>query len=316
MSSRRALVRDAIRRAGGVAADTVPLGRSPAPVTTPFATSALVEGDRVRAIAVGAPTPVPGPVGFLDGVQRHAVEGHVGVAPVVRGYVAAAVLERVDGMLRVAALAEEAFLALPLARLGSDARDAFEATGLPLYETGEERPHPLLDLSAAAAVVQARRERVERDVGVDFVARHADARLVVDGGLQAFAGVPGAERLLGVIKSHETQFLAGGDQLTALTLPAGSRSSVFRRGRDVPAAMWTWYLRLHPWPAHAILHGLVRIERAPGHHVVAEADAVSRWILAERAPLAAPDGRWDRLLYPIHEVETFLRARAGRGVGE
>jgi len=42
---------------------------------------------------------------------------------------------------------------------------------------------------------------------------------------------------------------------------------------------------------------------------------VSRWILAERAPLATPDGRWDRLLYPIHEVETFLRARAGRGVG-
>lgn len=315
MSSRRALVRDAIRRAGGVAADTMPLGRTPAPVTTPFATSALVEGDRVRAIAVGPPTLVPGSVGFLDGVQRYAVEGHIGVAPVVRGYVAAAVLERVDGTLRVATLADEEFLALPLARLGPDARAAFEASGLPLHETAEERPHPLLDLSAAAAVVQARREAVEREVGAAFVADHPDARLVVDGGLQAFAGLPGVERMLGVIKSHETQFLTGADQLTALTLPAGTRSSVFRRGRDVPGAMLTWYLRLHPWPAHAILHGLVRIERSPGGDVVAEADAVSRWILAERAPLATPDGRWDRLLYPIHEVETFLRARAGRGVG-
>ncbi len=315
MSSRRALVRDAIRRVGGVAADTVPLGRTPPPVTTPFATSALVEGERLRAIAVGTPTPMPALVGFLDGVQRYAVEGHVGVAPIVRGYVAAAVLERVDQTLRVAALAEEDFLSLPLARLGPDVRAAFERSGLPLYETGEERPHPLLDLSAAAASVQARREVVEREVGTEYAAEHTEARLVVDGGLQAFAGVPGVERMLGVIKSHETQFLSGADQHTALTLAVGERSSVFRRGRDVPGAMLTWYLRLHPWPAHALLHGLVRIERAPGDDVVSEADLVSRWILAERAPLATPDGRWDRLLYPIHEVETFLRARAGRGVG-
>jgi hypothetical protein len=34
--------------------------------------------------------------------------------------------------------------------------------------------------------------------------------------------------------------------------------------------------------------------------------------VSERAPLATPDRRWDRLLYPIHDVETYLRARAPR----
>src|SRR5437870_9647577 len=35
-------------------------------------------------------------------------------------------------------------------------------------------------------------------------------------------------------------------------------------------------------------------------------------LTTERAPLATPDRRWDRLLYPIHDVETYLRARAPR----
>ena len=40
------------------------------------------------------------------------------------------------------------------------------------------------------------------------------------------------------------------------------------------------------------------------------ADLVSGWLLAERAPLALPDGRWDRLLYALNDCEQFLRARA------
>jgi len=34
--------------------------------------------------------------------------------------------------------------------------------------------------------------------------------------------------------------------------------------------------------------------------------------LRERAPVSTPDARWDRLLYPIHDVETYLRSRAPR----
>ena len=41
-------------------------------------------------------------------------------------------------------------------------------------------------------------------------------------------------------------------------------------------------------------------------------DAVSRWLLAETTPLSLPDARWDRLIYPVLDCESFLRARAPR----
>jgi hypothetical protein len=38
------------------------------------------------------------------------------------------------------------------------------------------------------------------------------------------------------------------------------------------------------------------------------ADEISRWIIAEGAPLALPDGRWDKMAYGIRDTEEFLRA--------
>jgi hypothetical protein len=38
------------------------------------------------------------------------------------------------------------------------------------------------------------------------------------------------------------------------------------------------------------------------------ADELSRWLLAESSPLAAPDPRWDRMAYGIRSAEEFLRA--------
>src|SRR5207245_605290 len=62
----------------------------------------------------------------------------------------------------------------------------------------------------------------------------------------------------------------------------------------------------------AALSGLIRLEARADADTVATASALSAWLLRERAPLATPDRRWDRLLYPIHDVETYLRARAPR----
>jgi hypothetical protein len=42
--------------------------------------------------------------------------------------------------------------------------------------------------------------------------------------------------------------------------------------------------------------------------VTARADELSRWLLAECAPLSAPDPRWDRMAYGIRSAEEFLRA--------
>jgi hypothetical protein len=53
----------------------------------------------------------------------------------------------------------------------------------------------------------------------------------------------------------------------------------------------------------------VRVEVAAGHaDITTRADEVSRWILAEGAPVALPDGRWDKMVYGVRDCEEFLRA--------
>jgi hypothetical protein len=270
-----------------------------------------VEHRGIEAVALGAPDAAPDRVGFLDGIQRYAVEGRIGLVPVVRGYVAAAVLQRERGELRVADSEAEEFVVVPLARLEGGQQEALRRTGLELIDCeAAERSHPILDVQLAAKVVEGRREVLERRVARRHLATSGDTWLVVDGSVTDLVDGSDARRVLGVIKSHETQFLEGTDLDVALTLPAQHRTSVFARsGRQ--ATVYTWYLRLWPWEEHELLHGLVRLERVAAPETVTEATPVSRWVLGERAPLAARDGRWDRLLYPIQQVETYLRAQAG-----
>jgi hypothetical protein len=272
-----------------------------------------VEGQRIEPIAVGGPVEPPDGVAFLDGIQRYAVEGRFDVLPVVRGHVAAAVLRREGGTLRVAVEEAEEFLVVPLQRLSAEQRGALDAVGLPIHDSPEsQRSHPILDVQLSAKVVERRRESLETTVAKRYLAADAGGWLVVDGTITTLGEVfEDHPRVLGLIKSHETQFLDGNDLVVALTLPAEHRTSVFARSAGTRATVYTWYLRLWPWDEQELLHGLVRIERPPARDVVTEATRLSGWLLAERAPLSAPDGRWDRLLYPIHQVETYLRAKAG-----
>lgn len=304
-------MREALVRAGGTAARGAVRRFAPQPVARPFARSRVVEGSGVAALPVGPPQRAPDGVGFAGGIQQYVVDGHLGLTPVVRAYVDAAVLERRDGALRCVARAGEEFLVVPEGRLAPPQREALETIGLPVRGSDPgPRPHPLVDLWAASQVVERRRTACEIEAGRAFLAARPGAWLFVDGGVSGLAGTPGAERAVGIVKEHETQFLDGPDLEVALTLPAGSRSSVFARFGG-GAEMHSWYLRLWPWPEEDLLHGLTRVERLASDAAVPEAEMVSRWLLAERAPLSAPDPRWDRLIYPMHEVETFLRAHAG-----
>ena len=282
-------------------------------MASPFGSASYVEGDGIRAIDVGGPAPPPERAAFLDGIQRYAVEGRFGLVPVVRGYVAAAAMRRDGDRLRVADHAAEEFIVVPVERLTPGQRTALEHTGLPLAdcEVGE-RPHPIVDVQLAARVVERRRAELEVALATARLTSEPDCWLVVDGALAGPAHVlDEGPRVLGLIKSHETQYLDGPDLEVAVTLPPGHRSSVFARRVGKRDPVYTWYLRLWPWEERELLHGLVRIERPATDAALAEATAVSRWLLTERAPLSAPDGRWDRLLYPIQQVETFLRAQAG-----
>jgi hypothetical protein len=61
-----------------------------------------------------------------------------------------------------------------------------------------------------------------------------------------------------------------------------------------------------------LLYGLLRVEAPASEATLSAASGISAWLLRERAPLATPDARWDRLLYPIHDVESYLKARIPR----
>src|SRR5207253_2203056 len=118
-----------------------------------------------------------------------------------------------------------------------------------------------------------------------------------------------------VIKSHGAQYFEGAELGRALTLPAGHRTSVFQpRSRGARRAIYSWYLRLWPWEGNDLLYGLLRVEAHADAATVARASALSAWLMRERPPLSTPDARWDRLVYPIHDVETYLRIRAPHDV--
>jgi hypothetical protein len=176
--------------------------------------------------------------------------------------------------------------------------------------------HPLALLDRAVHFVQADRERAERELAEEWCGRQAaeGGFLLVDGGIQGSDLLAAARCVLGVVKSHRTLYAEGDALRLVLALAAGERSTAFRVsvGRRAPVA--SWYLRLRDPAGRDPMWGLVRVEAAlpdPSESPAASArrfDAASRAVLAEAAPLALPDGRWDKMVYPIRDCEQFLKA--------
>jgi hypothetical protein len=258
---------------------------------------------------VGAPEPWPGTVAFLDGIQRYEVMAYSGSSPVVVAEIAAAVLERRDRQLHVARVARER---LVIARAGvlDELTEVIE--GYDVIELTDDGPaHPVHDFLLARREVDAARGRLEVQVGHGY-RTESDAWLIIDGSLAESPQWASDPRMLGIAKSHSTLPFADADLEAYLRLPAGQRSPVFEPvGRSV-APVYSWALRLWPWEGKDLLHGLVRVEAAASLDTLAQADQLSRWLLAERAPVSTPDPRWDRLLYGIRAVEEYLRASGER----
>lgn len=267
----------------------------------------LIEDAELVWHDVGAAERWPGPVAFLDGTQRSEVVGYCGAAPIVIAEIAAAVRERLDRSLATA-VSERRTIALGRPAALAQAGDAL--AGLQLVATADdEAPHPARDLNCAGRAIDRARGALEVAVGAQYRAR-SSGWLVVDGALSESPAWAGDPRAVGVVKSHTTLPFDGEALERYLTLPSGSRSSIFApRSRSV-APVRAWALRLWPWEGKDIFHGLIRVEVAPANATPEIADRISRWLLAERAPLSTPDPRWDRLLYGIHSVEEYLRAGA------
>ncbi|SRR5581483_1430263 len=270
----------------------------------------LIEGERLEWRPVGPPEPWPGPVGFLDGVQHVEVVGYAGAAPLFAATLAAAVRERRERRLATVVVERRSLvLGRPAALAAAgDALDDVATLALPEEGAG----HPARDADQAARALDRARGELEVAVGARYRAR-SDAWLVVDGSLTespAFAGDP---RMVGVVKSHGTLPFAGEALERYLRLPSGHRSSLFRPETRRVAPVHAWALRLRPWEGKDLFYGLVRVEVAPVTGTPEAADRISRWLLAERAPLSTPDPRWDRLLYGVHAVERYLRVRSVSG---
>lgn len=310
MSTR--LVFDRVRRAlagvgGATAASTMPPAVEGRPDDYRLAASKVVEGAGLAVRAVGGAEPLTEPVAFLDGTQRYEIVSYLDTSPVVAGVVAAAVRLRTGGEFRTITREERRILvgrpeALEVVAPLVDGFDRVEARG-------EGRLHPLKELEFAHRAIDDRRSALERSVGQRFRRSHPDCWLVVDGVLpdeDQWATDPHA---IGVSKSHATLPFGGDDLPTYLSVPEGHRTSVFEpaTGRSMP--VHSWGLRLWPYAGKDLLHGLVRVEVAATADPTARADRLSRWLLAERAPLSRPDPRWDRLLYGVAAVERHLRAR-------
>jgi hypothetical protein len=287
-----------------------------------------IEGRALRARRVppaGAAEPPLAFTAFLDGTQSsHVVRYHDGL-PVVRGTVAAVVRVRRQRLMATWARGPrvERRVYAPCRYLPAAVCDALHALGVPVVDTtqpdasGAEPPsHPLALLDRAVHFVQADRERAERELAEEWCRRqHAEGGLLcVDGSIQGSDLVAGASCVLGVVKSHRTLYAEGDAMRLVLALGPGQRSTAFRVsvGRRAPVA--SWYLRLRDPAGHDPMWGLVRVEaalpdaaEAPGA-ATARFDAASRAVLAEAAPLALPDGRWDKMVYPIRDCEQFLKA--------
>ena len=298
-------VRQALRAGGLTPATSAPetsRGRGDDAVITP---AELIEDAVLKCHPVGAPEPWPGPIAFLDGIQRSELVGYAGAAPIVVGEIAAAVRERADRTLLTATTARKSIaLGRPQALAAAgDALAGYELIATP----DDEAPHPVRDLHAIARALDRARGALEVAVGASYRAG-SNAWLVVDGSLSESPGWAADPRAVGIARSHGTLPFDGEELERYLRLPSGQRTSVFAPHSRRVAPVRAWALRLWPWEGKDLFHGLNRVEVAPVNGTPAMADGLSRWILAERAPLSTPDPRWDRLLYGIHSVGAYLRA--------
>ncbi|MEP7066582.1 MAG: hypothetical protein ABI889_11155 [Gemmatimonadota bacterium] len=261
-------------------------------------------------------SPEPAFRAFLDGTQRSHVLGWIGAFPLVYGTSAAVVRMRTDRRLSTweVPLVQHKVYA-PLAYL-PERRELELALGATLEDSTRRAPdgsipapHPTLLLERATLAVSRDRERLELTLAERWCASRGEP-IMIDGGIGSSEAVAQSSCAVGVVKSHRTLYAEGAALAIVLSLRKGERSSVIRVAPRGRSEVLSWYLRLRDSEGRDALWGLVRVEMCviPREKITERADELSRWLLAESMPVAAPDPRWDRMAYGIRSAEEFLRA--------
>ncbi|MFN2565193.1 MAG: hypothetical protein ABR499_09325 [Gemmatimonadaceae bacterium] len=281
-----------------------------------------LEGGPIRAHRVFG-EPEVGFDAFLDGTQTSQVLDFVAGIAVIHGTVAAVV--RVRRNRRLATWGQPAVgraIYAPRREIPSEYWTVLAQLGVRLVDTSHDLTsadpssahhpqHPFALRDAAVHRVQKDREQLEQRLAERWCALEK-GMLFIDGGISGSERVAVSSCTVGVVKSHRTLYAEGEELQRIFELRRGERSSVFRITSPKRMPVASWYLRLREYAGHDPLWGLVRVEIAqpnPGDRPVGErADEVSRWVFAETAPLALPDGRWDKMVYGVRDCEEFLRA--------
>ena len=297
---------------GGSSLEMAPLDADPPRLEA----AAPIEGDGLAARMVPGEI-AAGFAAFLDGIQTSKPAGYVhsGV-PLVHGTVAAVIRVRAARTLSTwqGAPIVERKLYAPVGLVGAELVDHLQAAGLTLVDTldgvvatGARHPQELLALARTA--VQRAREQAELALAAAWCSSE-QRPLYVDGGISGSGLAAKSAFAVGIVKSHKTLYASSGAISVVTSLPMGARSTAFEIRSPRRTTVASWYLRLRDPAGRDPLFGLVRVEIARGAFTVAHADLVSRWILAERAPLSLPDKRWSTMAYGIRDCEEYLRATA------
>lgn len=276
---------------------------------------------------------------FLDGVQSSREIGRIGMSPVIVATVAAAIVNRCDRRFSRMPLEEPPVVVQAVILPRSAGDSAVETFWGLLIEAGfsefgpedvPSSPHLIMDSAEymadadpsdyvgmrerARVRVRALRERLEGEMlrqweTDDRTLEDSEAWIAVDGQLKDIR--ESNRRAIGLIKSVARPEFVGKDVGMLLDLEPGMRTTSFvpdwQLRRDQSERRTSWYLRMWPPQRGAdALGSLMRIE-APRDTEPAQIDEISRWILAERAPLAKPDPRWPAMIYPIRYVEKILK---------
>lgn len=252
---------------------------------------------------------------FLDGKQESHLVLYCGHVPVVYAVTGAVVRARdASGVMHTSDQERDEGLYAALDLLPPSLRSDLLSAGISLHDAplpaSETITIPAL-LREARNAVSAHRAGLEQKLAGRWVDRHpatGEAVLMVDGGLRDILQVVEHPQVLGVVKSCSTPYFGMEEQMRCYRLRTGERSSVFLTPKGQRTSVHSWYLRLFDHRGSDLTFGLVRLEAARSSDFARRADQVSRWMLAERAPLSKPDPRWDRMTYTIFDCEQYLRS--------
>lgn len=249
---------------------------------------------------------------FMDGMQRPRGPIYVNSpVPILYGYVAAAIRVRgSDRRMRTLPGFHKVDESLYFS-VGMAERYGLTISGVKIVDTSDSDTieHPIALAQVAYDKISTIRGALESELAAKWVDQNkGPGWLLVDGSLQSDYG---EANVVGVTKSHGTQYLTWDEQRVVLSMKIGERSGAFIplvHGRRRP--VYSWYLRMHPSEGKDPYFGLIRVEAPRSARALAMIDDISRWILAERAPLSLPDSRWDKMIYPIRDCELYMKSLA------